>query len=551
MENTNNKSTNTMIFFTKTSIKKFLAGTAQLIRKTAKLNAEKQKTARVIQMFGILLLLSVMKVNGGNKSVPGTPGPITGQTNVCAYVGTGQSANYSIEPVPGAEVYLWAVPPTVTIVSGQGTTTIAVIFSTGFIAAANKQLRVKAISSDGNSADRLLYLVAQQPSTPRAISGPSNACLYVGTPTQVAYSTARDANATSYIWGTDRATTLVSHPNGAGINDTVIHVIFKNGYTTQPITVQSANSCGFSVARTLTVSGVAPPTPGIISGPTNACAYMLPNGLAATYSINPVAGASAYTWTTPAGAMVTHPNGSGPTDNSITVQFPANYTSGLISVRAISGCDESAPRSLSVTRLNPSTPGAITPLQKVICPNREYSYTLPSMPFNTSSVNWTVPADAIGFSGQGSTSITVLYPELRLSGVVTATSVSNCASSSTRQLVVNLVRCQLERTAAPGAKGSAEAIGAFQRKTEIGTASEKWEINIAPNPSKGNFNVRVTTADNKTINARLLDLQGRELKKFLLQPGLPFSFGGELKPGTYIMEVSQGKISRTQKLLKL
>ncbi|MBC7534275.1 MAG: T9SS type A sorting domain-containing protein [Ferruginibacter sp.] len=502
-------------------------------------------------MFGILLLMTAMNVNAGDRSIPGTPGLITGQTNVCAYVGTGQSASYSIEPVAGADVYLWTVPPTVTIVSGQGTTNIAVIFLTGFIAAANKQLKVRAISTDGNSADRLLYLVAQQPSTPRSVNGPANACLYIGTSTQVAYTTAKDPNATSYIWGTDRTTTLVSHPNGTGVNDTVIHVVFKNGYTTKPITVQSANSCGFSTARTLTVSGSAPSTPGIISGPTNACSYMLPNGSFATYSINPVAGASDYTWLTPAGTIVTHPNGSGPTDNSITVQFPSNYTSGAISVIANSGCDESAPRSLSVTRLNPATPGTITPLQKVICPNREYSYTLPSTPSNSSSVNWTVPANAIGFSGQGTTSITVLYPESRLTGVVTATSMSNCASSASRQSVVNLGRCQLERTSATSAKGNEETPGAVQKKNGITAAPEKFEITIAPNPSKGNFKVQVNTADKNTINFRLLDLQGREIKKFKILPGQPILFGSELKAGTYIIEVNQGKISHTQKLMKL
>ncbi len=499
-----------------------------------------------------LVLLISLNTYALNKAVPPTPGPVSGPTNVCAYVGSVQVINYSITAVEGAELYLWTVPPTVTIVSGQGTTSIAVTFSAGFTSAANKQIKVRAISQDGNSPDRLLYLTSQQPSTPNNIIGPSNACLYIGTPTQVVYSTAKDPNATSYVWGTDPATTLVNHPNGTGINDTIIRVIFKNGYRSSPITVQSVNHCGFSAARTISVSGVAPSTPGVITGPTNVCAYMLPNGVPATYSINPVAGASSYTWLVPTDCVVLHPNGSGAADVTITVQYPPAFTGGSIAVIANSGCDESAPRILNVTKLNPATPGVISAVQKVICPTREYSYTIPSMPSNATEVNWTIPTDAIGFTGQGTTSITVLYPEPRVSGVVTARSINNCASSTIRQSLVNLGRCQQERSSGNTAKGSGNetnTVEALQTSTE--TINKEFEIKIAPNPTKSSFKLQVNSVRKESIAVRLLDLQGRELKKMTLIPGQSIIFGNELKAGTYVVELIQGKVKRTEKLLKL
>src|SRR5678815_3413006 len=120
-----------------------------------------------------------------------------------------------------------------------------------------------------------------------------------------------------------------------------------------------------------------------------------------------VAVATSYTWTAPLGAIVTHPNGAGANDYTITVLYPAGFTTGTITVSASNGCGTSGVRSLSISKLNPATPGVIDVIQTQACPNRTYSYTIASMPANASSVQWTVPSNAIGFTGQGTTSIIV------------------------------------------------------------------------------------------------------------------------------------------------
>lgn len=544
-----------MIFFTKKTTQKPVSKW---------LNRKNEGRRNVWGVWGatftlLLLLVISTNVTAANSSIPGMPGPVSGQVNVCPFVGTGAVAVYSIDPVEGAELYLWTVPPAATLLSGQGSTSISVTFAAGFTASANKQIRVRAISHDGNSADRILYLVSQQPSTPNAISGPSNACIFIGTSNQATYSIAKDPAATGYIWAMDAEGTQVLHPNGQGVNDTVIKVIFKSQYKTTPISVQSVNSCGFSAMRILTVSGAAPSQPGLISGPTNACAYMLPNGVAATYSINPVAGASAYTWITPANSVVTHPNGSGVNDISINVQYPADFTGGSISVIASSGCDDSSPRSLSIIKLNPGTPGLITPVQQSFCPDREYLYKLPSMPSNSTAVNWTVPVDALSVTGQGTATIVVAYPGTHIVGMVTARGVNNCASSSLRQSAVDILRCQVERPGGnPVGKGAGPVTGQLQNKIPTGAdqdepavGSEDLKVNIAPNPARSSFNLKVTSASKESITMKLLDLQGREIKKMNVVKGQSISFGGDLKPGTYILEISQGTAKDTRKLLKL
>lgn len=544
-----------MIFFTKKSIQES-TGQLPVREKKVKRNGYHGTCASFI--IAILMLIST-GTNAG-ITIPDMPGPVSGQVNVCPFVGTGTSSSYSIAPVAGAELYLWTVPPTVTIISGQGTTSISVTFATGFTSAANKQIKVRSISQDGNSGDRILYLASQQPSTPTAISGPSNACIYIGTSNPATYSTAKDPTATGYIWATDEANTQVMHPNGPGVNDTIIKVIFKSHYKTKPITVQSANNCGFSAMRILTVAGAAPSQPGLITGPTNGCAYMLPNGVAATYSINPVASASAYTWITPPNCVVTHPNGPGANDVRITIQYPNDFTGGTVSVIASSGCDDSSPRTLSVGKLNPGTPGAITPVQQSICPDRDYLYKLPAMPTNTTAVNWTVPIDALSITGQGTATIVVSYPATHIVGMITATGVNNCASSTTRTSAVDILRCQVERQSGNfvGKGGMPVNVHANTNtfkgndQQDLIVTTEELKVNIAPNPTKGDFKLLVTCNSKETISMKLLDLQGRELKKMNnITKGQSIAFGNELKPGTYILEVCQGKAKVTQKLLKL
>jgi hypothetical protein len=78
--------------------------------------------------------------------------------------------------------------------------------------------------------------------------------------------------------------------------------------------------------------------PGSITGTTSLCA-----GSTANYTINPVSGATSYTWTVPSGATIN----SGQTTTSINVTFGS--TSGNVSVVANYPCGASAPQNMAVT----------------------------------------------------------------------------------------------------------------------------------------------------------------------------------------------------------
>lgn len=478
-------------------------------------------------------------------AVPGAT-TVSGFTNVCPYLGNNIQVTYTANAA-GATSYNWVLPPNVNLVSGQGTANLTVTFNAGFATQANKQIRVTASNSCGSNTLVIYYLLVQFPSTPAPIQASSNnVCASLGNPlAPIVYTIPKVLGATSYIWTAQAGTTTITSINGAGENDTTVSVTFSNAFTTSAITVQAVNSCGTSGTRSLTITRANPSTPSLISGPTNACAFISPSVTAATYTVASQPNVTTYTWTLPVGAI----NVTGQGTNSVSFIYPAGYTGGTISVSASNGCGTSVqPRTLSIATLSPSAPSPIDVINTINCDgpgDREYIYSIASLPSNATSVQWTVPSGGTILSGQGSSSITVSYPSSAISGAVTATGVNNCGTSVTRVLNIKLPACP-----DPLAKSNGnEYAKGFSHASDKTVAPE---AQVYPNPSTGAFNVRLQQADaNQQVTVRLLDLQGRELKRMIMMKGAAVQFGNELKPGTYMLEFLQGCQRSVQKLIKL
>jgi hypothetical protein len=420
------------------------------------------------------------------------------------------------------------------LVSGQGTATISVRFVSGFAAQGNKQIRVVASSICGSNAMKIYYLAAQLPLTPSTIvASTSNVCPSIGTNVPITYTIPKVSGAASYIWNTQANTTTQTHPY-TGENDTVLVVTFASGFTSSNITVQAVNSCGTSTTRSIFVSRNNPSTPGLISGPTNACEYIGATGVNATYSVTAAANVETYAWTLPAG--VTNVAGQG--TNTITFRYPAGFTGGSISVKATNGCGISGSRSLTVSRLVPATPGNIDVINTVSCPNRVYTYSIASLPGNATSTEWSVPTGGTIVSGQGTTSITVSYLSGVVDGQVSVRGINNCGASSYKNSIVKLAPCPAGPTA-PITKGLPIV------------ANDPMEVKVFPNPTTSSFNLQVTSNGSATIiNARVLDLQGRLMKTIMVHPNENVSLGSELKPGVYMLEVLKGTEKKVVRMVK-
>ncbi|MFT3911082.1 MAG: T9SS type A sorting domain-containing protein [Ferruginibacter sp.] len=487
--------------------------------------------------------------------VPGAP-VITGTVNVCPFIGVngaaGQLTYTATATGFGTQTFNWVVPPTnVTIVSGQGTGTLVLSFQNGFATQANKQLRLTVTNQCGTSTMTIYYLAAQIPTTPNPIVGPTDACPLLGGPA-VSYTIPKAPGAASYSWVVPQVGTgtMVSHPNGTNNpNDTTILVSFLPGYTTGTITVQSINDCGVSGLRSITVTRIAPSQPNIISGPTNACPYITPNA-PATYTVPAVPGVT-YQWSANNGAVLSSAQGS----NTMTVSYPIGYTGGTISVTATTGCGTSAARNLTITTLNPATPGVPDIIQTHFCGEpggRKFTYTLSSMPANATSVLWTVPAGAT-FINLSPISIEVTYPDAAVSGVVTVQASNPCANSVIRSVNVKLSACPTAFAGNNnGTNGTAESKGTVKtaKSTPAPVQAEAMEVKIFPNPTVSDFKLEVLTSGTEEITVRVLDNMGRLYKNFKVMPYQTIALGAELKAGSYLVEVRQGKTVKTTKLIK-
>ncbi len=471
------------------------------------------------------------------RTIPSAP-TVSGIVNVCNYVGTGVELTYTAVPDPNVSSYLWTVPPTTTIVSGQGTNSINVTLQPGFTSSPNKQIRVRSIAACGQSELTIYYLKVEFPVTPGFISGATEVCSYKGTSTPVTYTIGDVISATGYLWTVPTGATIVGAANGTSIN-----VVFGNSYTGGSITARAVNSCGTSGARSIVVKSTTPSVPGPISGPNNICSLLPsianPAGLSGVYSVSTKPGFT-YVWTVPEGIIIdSHSNTS--TEDMITVSFNSSYSGGSISVHAQNECGVSAERVFNLSQLTPGAVGGILEISQGSCPGRTYSYGVSSMPTNATSLEWTVPAGATIISGQGTTNITVSYPDEALSGVISALGNNGCGDSYVaRTFNIKLSACA---PAQPMVKGDVKAT------PEV--VGDKLEVRVYPNPSVTTFKLYAISNNSKEVmNVRIVDNLGREFKRLQMKSGETISFGSELKAGSYFIEVIQGKIKTVNKIIK-
>lgn len=251
----------------------------------------------------------------------------------------------------------------------------------------------------------LAYIRCVLPAQPGAISGNTSPCQG----SQQTYSVSPVSGASSYSW------TL---PAGWGGSSTSNVIVATAGTSGGNITVVANNDCGTGPVRTLavTVSSI-PAQPGAITGPATVC-----NGTSHTYSVSAVPGATAYTWSLPAGW-----SGSS-TTNSINVT--AGASGGLISVTASNACGTSPASTLTVNVISiPVQPGPITGLTTVVVGSTN-AYSISAVSGAT-SYSWS-------FSGAGSISGsgTNINLTANSTGTLSVTANNTCGSSQARTLEI-------------------------------------------------------------------------------------------------------------------
>ncbi len=491
-----------------------------------------------------------------NTAIPATPGTITGATDVCSSFSsiTAASSNavtYSIAAMSTATSYTWAVPAGVTIVSGQGTSSISVSFANTFVSGA---ITVKANNACGSStAARSLSVyrrVAATPGTVQKSFVPSVVAVtsVCGLASEV-YMIRKVTYATSYNWSLALGTNAtITHLNALGANDTAIRVTFASGFVRDTIRVTAQTACSVSALRTVVLNAtVAPPAVTALSTPGGNFSVCIGSSINITaLSTVPTATQSAiqyFRWTKPANTTIT----AATADSSrITLRIDAGFTGGSVSVKTASACGFYGAAKTATLQYLPPTPVAISSATGSYnaCIGNTVSYTvLVGQALSSQSVatvfRWTKPANTTIVSATAD-SITI---NLRIDAGFTGGSLTVKGQSS----------C--------GAQGAAYSqvlthggCPAGTRTTPYATndgANTKLTAQLFPNPTTNAFNLKVSSTNTLPVVAIIRDAEGRLIKSFTIKAGELSNFGNELTSGVYMIEVMQGEERKVMRGVKM
>ncbi len=346
-------------------------------------------------------------VNSGTANIPGSATAIGGPIGACK---NQTGVVFTVDPIAGATSYQWTLP---TGASGSSTTnSITLSFSTSFNGG---NICVKAINAcgQGNLYCRNLVVYSSAPAAPASIlGGNSGAC----PGSSMVYSIAPVANATAYTWTAPTNSSVT-----AGQGTTTVTITYNANFGSSGVLYVRASNCvGNSATKSMIVYG-KPATPSAITGPiTGVC-----GGTTQNFSIAAVNGATGYNWTVPAGAVIN----SGQGTTAISVTFPANYTTGSVSVLATSICGNSGLRTTTVGSV-PAIPASVIGQATNLCGGGSYTYTVPAAA-GAISYNWTAPAGCTIVNNTG-TSITINYPSNFVSGSLCYSVTNACGTGGAR-----------------------------------------------------------------------------------------------------------------------
>jgi len=263
---------------------------------------------------------------------------LTGPTAACS---DGAPVVYYTQS--GQSNYQWAVSPGGTVIAGGTPMTQSITIQWNTLGA--QWVSVNYSNAGGcssGSPTQLNVSVSITPDAAGAINGPAVVCAGA---TDIGYDVSAIANATSYIWSVPAGATITS-----GIGTNAITVDFSATAQSGNIAVYGTNYCGDGNAysKTITVDPL-PAAAGIIAGETTVCQGQI----GVVYTVEPIANATSYEWTIPAGANIITGTGT----NSIVVDYSRIAESGMVTVYGTNSCGEGSVSSLEITvNLLPVTP---------------------------------------------------------------------------------------------------------------------------------------------------------------------------------------------------
>ncbi len=412
-------------------------------------------------------------------------------------------------------------------------------------------------------------------------------------------ATATSATARGWVWsfkgslsgtnpfpGGDTTNAVV---DSGDVNSRVIVVRYKvntASVTGDSVKVSFTSVCGNSAAKAAKLSNVLTTLPAVpatlVITPVriNNCGakvyrYTAPVLPAATLSTATAATATGWVWSFK-GSLSGNPfvdttnavvDSGDVNSRVIVVRYKVNtaaVTGDSVKVSFTSVCGNSAAKAAKLSNVLttlPAAPASITiALVSDVCGARVYRYTAPALPAATLSTATAASATGYEWSFKGTLWNTAAIDSGDLnSRIIKVVYTMNSQAGSTDSVKLRYTS-SCGNSLYKGAKltNVAKVCLPTSRELPVSKAgpvvapkvSEAMSVRVFPNPTTSNFNMQVITAENEQIGVRVMDAQGRVLRTLRVEANETVNIGSELKPGSYFIEVRQGKNVKTTRVLK-
>ncbi len=242
---------------------------------------------------------------------------------------------YFVTPNPNILSWSWATPADWSVTNFGNMI---------FVKPAATSGTISVIGTDACGDTTAIQTIAVAPIVVAITTQPNSLTVNEGTPVEFTVTVSNDGGTTSYLWqeSSDGGTTFSNIPGATAATYSIPSAALAHDERKFRCIVSNTCLRDTSELATLqvTCTASAPDLPAAISGGSLICANST-----LTYSIAPVAGASSYIWTLPAGWAGT--------STSTSINLTANGTGGILKVMAVNACGTSDDQALPIS-INPN-----------------------------------------------------------------------------------------------------------------------------------------------------------------------------------------------------
>jgi hypothetical protein len=397
--------------------------------------------------------------------------------------------------------------------------------------------------------------------TPVSI-GTCGAKIYRYTMPLVTAGTISNAAATGYAWEFVGILSSTATIDSGTLNSRIIRMKFVNNNAAtigDSVRAYYLSSCGNGSVKSTKLNNAnltAPAMPASIgiSLVSDVCgnriyrysAPVLPS------STTTAMAATGYQWFLPTGSAVA---ASASLDSGVLIganarfiklKFTNNGAAGntdSIRLRYTSGCGNSATKAQKLSNVaistlsSPSTLTGITSICSIVGTATATRYTVSTLS-GAISYLWTLPTGAILDSGSNGLKIKVRFITAGANDSIYVQGIgANGCAGAKKVLKLITTNCITFPTS--------KLANSIEEKGRVLDAS------IYPNPTMSAFQLMVKSSrQSKTVTARIIDSQGRQIKMLSFNSNEIVSFGNELRSGVYLVEVIDGDSVKMMKVVK-